>query len=269
MTTSQRPPQTALITGASAGIGEALARVFARHGYNLILVARTEHKLQALSNELSRQYGIRASVIAIDLADPTSPTQIVARLAADQSTVDILVNNAGFGTYGNFAELPIDGELRMMQVNIVTLTHLTRLLLPEMIARRGGRVLNVASTAAFMSGPLMAVYYASKAFVLSFSEALNNELRGTGVSVTALCPGPTSTDFQARAKMEESRLIRGYQRIFMGADEVAQRGYRGLMQGRPLVIPGLMNRIQAFAPRLLPRLLMPQIVRSVQDRGHT
>lgn len=266
MSTDNLRGQTALITGASSGIGEALAQRFARGGTNLVLVARSEAKLQSLAQELAARHGIAAQALACDLADPDAPQQLVDQLAARGLTVDVLVNNAGFATYGPFAELELEGELRMLQVNVVALTHLTRLLLPEMIARQRGRVLNVASTAAFMPGPLMAVYYASKAFVLSFSEALNNELRGSGVTVTALCPGPTATGFQARAQMEQSRLVRG--RRIMGVDAVADAGYRALLRGKPVEIPGLMNRIQTLLPRLLPRAAVPPIVRQAQERSH-
>lgn len=266
MTVTQSQRQMALITGASGGIGEALAHRFAQGGYDVVLVARTESKLQALAQELSHKHGIQAQVLVYDLADPASPPQLVEQLTALGITVDVLVNNAGFATYGPFAELDLDRELRMLQVNIVTLTHLTRLLLPGMISRRHGRMLNVASTAAFMPGPLMAVYYASKAFVLSFSEALNNELQGSGVTVTALCPGPTSTGFQARAQMEQSRLVSGRQ--IMDVETVAQAGYEGLLRSRPVVIPGLMNRVQILLSRLLPRSIVPQIVRNAQKRTH-
>jgi uncharacterized protein len=266
MTSRQPAPQTALITGASGGIGEALARRFARGGFNLVLVARSEAKLQALAQELGGSHGVSARALACDLADPTSPEQLAQELAAQGIAVDILVNNAGFATYGRFAELDRNGELHMLQVNVVALTHLTHLLLPDMIARGRGRVLNVASTAAFMPGPLMAVYYASKAFVLSFSTALHNELQGSGVTVTALCPGPTSTGFQARAQMEESRLIRS--RTLMGVDAVADAGYVGALRGMPVVIPGLLNRIQTFLPRLLPYPVVAQLVHKVQARTH-
>lgn len=266
MSTAVWQRQTVLITGASGGIGEALAHRFARGGYNLVLVARTEAKLQALAEQLARTHGIDARVLACDLSDPAAPTWLSEQLAAQSISVDVLVNNAGFASYGPFAELDLDHELHMLQVNIVTLTHLTRLLLPGMIARRRGRILNVASTAAFMPGPLMATYYASKAFVLSFSEALNNELQASGVTVTALCPGPTSTGFQARAQMEQSRLVSG--RAIMGVDAVAEAGYQGLLRGRPVVIPGLINRVQTFLPRLLPRRVVPPIVRNAQERTH-
>jgi hypothetical protein len=258
--------QTALITGASGGIGEEIARTLAARGYDLVLVARTEAKLAQLGAELMQRHGISATPIAADLADRAAPQQIVDRLAANALSIDILVNNAGFATYGSFADLDINGELQLLQVNIVALAHLTRLLLPGMIARRNGRIMNVASTAAFMPGPLMADYYASKAFVLSFSEALHNELQGSGITVTALCPGPTSTGFQARAQMEDSKLVRG--RRIMDAGTVARAGVEGMLAGRPLVIPGFMNRVMAFLPRLVPRSILPGIVRSAQERGH-
>jgi uncharacterized protein len=259
--------QTALITGASGGIGEALARRLARGGANLVLVARSEAKLQALAQELAARHGVAAHAIACDLADPAAPQQLADALESRGLNVEILVNNAGFASYGPFAELELAGELRMLQVNVVTLTHLTRLLLPGMVARRRGRILNVASTAAFMPGPLMAVYYATKAFVLSFSEALGNELQGSGVTVTALCPGPTATGFQARAQMEQSRLVRG--RAIMGVDQVADAGYDAMLRGRAVVVPGLINRLQTLLPRLLPRAAVPPIVRRAQERSHS
>jgi short-subunit dehydrogenase len=263
MTTTRRR-RTALITGASSGIGEELAGLFAGDGFDLVLVARTEHKLHELGRSLAGAHGIHHTVVAADLSDPTSPAPLVAQLEADGIHIDALVNNAGFATYGRFVDSDLEGELRMLQVNVVALTHLTWLLLPEMVARRSGRILNVASTAAFMPGPLMAVYYASKAYVLSFSEALADELRGSGVSVTALCPGPTRTGFQARARMEDSKLVRGRQ--LMDAATVARAGYAGLIAGDTVVIPGMMNRVQAFLPRLLPRAVVRRAVRSAQER---
>jgi uncharacterized protein len=263
MTTTK---ETALITGASGGIGEALAHRFAEAGYNLVLAARTEAKLQALADALAAKHGIKAYALACDLADPAAPTQIAAKLNELGVRVDVLVNNAGFGGYGPFVEQDRTEVLRMLQVNITALTHLSHILLPGMVSNKRGRILNVASTAAFMPGPLMTVYYASKAYVLSFSEALHNELQGSGVTVTALCPGPTSTGFQSRAQMEQSRLIRG--RKMMSVEEVADAGFAGLLAGRPLVVPGLMNRIQSLMPRFLPRSIVPGLVRSAQDRTH-
>lgn len=258
--------KTALITGASGGIGEELARVFAANGFDLLLAARTEAKLRALGDELAQRHGIRATALAADLADPAAPAALVARVAELGNTVDVLVNNAGFAAYGPFTEIDLDWQLQLLQVNVAALTALTHRLLPGMIARRWGRVLNVASTAAFMPGPLMAVYYASKAYVLSFSEALNEEVRGTGVAVTALCPGPTATGFQARARMEGSKLFRAAPP--MDAATVAATGYAALMRGQPLTIPGLRNRVMVFAPRLAPRRLLPGIVRRAQERAH-
>lgn len=265
MTTQRRRPLAA-ITGASGGIGEALAERLARNGHDVVLVARSGDKLEALGADLSRRYGVQALALAYDLSDPHVPTAIVRDLEGRGMVLDVLVNNAGFATYGEFAKLDPDGELRMLQVNVVALTHLTRLVLPGMIGRKHGRIMNVASTAAFMPGPLMTVYYASKAFVLSFSEGLNEELRGTGVTVTALCPGPTSTGFQARAAMEQSKLVRGRQ--IMGVDAVADQGYAGLIRGQAVVIPGLSNRLLTLLPRFLPRGIIPGIVKQAQERSH-
>ena len=257
--------KTALITGASGGIGEELARVFAARGFDLVLVARTEAKLIALGETLSAQYGIRATALAADLARPEAPAEVAAQLAEGDIAIDVLVNNAGFTAYGKFGELDLDQQMRMVQVNIATLTELTHRLLPGMIERRWGKVLNLGSTAAFMPGPLMAVYYATKAYVLSFSEALNAELAGTGVTVTALCPGPTRSGFQARGNMEDSKLVRG--REIMGVQEVARAGYDALMRGRPVAIPGRMNWATSLMPRLLPRRVVPGIVLRAQGRA--
>lgn len=256
--------KTALITGASGGIGEELAKVFAARGFDLVLVARTEAKLTALGEALATQHGITATAITADLARTEAPGEVVADLAGRGIAVDVLVNNAGFAAYGAFQEIDLDQQLQLIRVNIAALTELTHRLLPGMIARRRGRILNVASTAAFMLGPLMAVYYASKAYVLSFSEALNSELAGSGVTVTALCPGPTSSGFQTRAGMEESRLVRG--RAIMDVGTVAQAGYAGLMRGQPVVIPGRTNWLTTLMPRLLPRRVIPGIVKRAQGK---
>ena len=257
-------PDTALITGASGGIGEALARLIAGGGANVVLVARGADRLAALADELSRTYRITATVIAQDLAAPDAIDAIGRQLADRQLTVDILVNNAGFGLYGFFATTSADEEARMLQVNVVALTMLTKLLLPGMVERRHGRVLNVASTAAFQPGPLMAVYYASKAYVLSLSEALSNETSGTGVTVTCLCPGPTETGFQDRANLRESRLFS----VLGVADAagVARAGYDGMMAGKATVIPGLGNRLGVQALRVTPRALVRRVIRTIQSR---
>ncbi len=248
----------ALITGATSGIGLELARVCAARGHDLILVSRDAGRLQAVAEELRGRFGREVAVFPRDLADAEGPAALMKAVEAAGLEVDILVNNAGFGTYGPYAETEIEDELKMMQLNVVTVAHLTRLVLPEMIRRGRGRILNVASTAAFQPGPLMAIYYAGKAFVLHFSEALAEELRGSGVTVTALCPGVTPTGFQARAKMEDSRLLSGYS---TSAERVAREGYAGLMAGRRVVIPGFLNRLLAFSVRLMPRAVITRIVR--------
>jgi uncharacterized protein len=257
--------QLALVTGASSGIGADLARELAQGGHDLVLAARGADKLRALGDELEKTHAIRAHVIAADLAEPNAAETLVAELARRQLNVDILVNNAGYALYGPFAETDAADELRMIQLNIVALTQLTKLLVPGMLARKQGRILNVASTAAFQPGPLMAVYYASKAYVLSFSEALANECAGSGVTVTALCPGPTRTGFQARANMEKSKLVSGKE--IMTSAAVARIGYRALMKGKAVVIPGASNKMMAQAVRFLPRSTVTKLVRSAQERA--
>lgn len=262
--TTQR--KTALITGASSGIGLDFAHLFAEGGHDVVLVARGEEKLKALAEELSSKHGVRAVALPADLADAAAPAKLVEALKARGLTVDVLVNNAGFASYGAFAEADAENELRMIQVNVTTLTALTRLLLPDMVARKAGRILNVASTAAFQPGPLMAVYYATKAYVLSLSEALANELDGTGVTVTCLCPGPTKTGFQERARMEESKLVKG--KDIMDSRTVARAGYDGLFRGQAVVVPGFMNKMLATSVRFLPRGAVTRIVRNTQERAH-
>ena len=258
-------PMTILVTGASSGIGLELARIFARHGSNLVLVARRVERLEEIARELADRFGVKCHVLALDLTQPDTPRLIREGLDREKIEVDILVNNAGFGCYGLFSELDLQTQLDVIQLNVVALTQLTHLLLPD-LSQRGGRILNVASTAAFQPGPLMAVYFATKAFVLSISEALANELEGSGVSVTVLCPGPTKSDFQRRAGMEEAGLARIG---LMDAQAVAYAGYQGLMQGRRLVIPGTMNKLAAFATRLIPRSWTTRVVRRLQERTHS
>ncbi len=257
--------KTALITGASGGIGEALARTLAQHGYDLILVARTISKLEALGAELSAKNGVQTTSISSDLSAFDASEKLIADLETRGLQVDVLVNNAGIGEYGEFVTGDPIKQQQMISLNILTLTMLTRHLLPKMLERKFGRVMNVASTAAFMPGPLMSVYYASKAYVLSFSEALAEELLGTGVTVTALCPGPTESDFQARAEMQESKLVQG--KTLMTAREVAEQGVAALERGQRVVIPGIMNQIQAQASRFLPRAIVPGIIKNVQARS--
>lgn len=229
--------RTALITGASSGIGYEFARLLARDHFDLILVARSGDRLATIAEELSAADGISVRVIASDLGRPGAAEALFAEL--DGTAVDVLVNNAGFGLKGAVAELSPEAQEEMVQLNVLALTALTRLFLPGMLERRQGGILNVASTAAFQPGPLMAVYYASKAYVLSFTEALANEVHGSGVTVTALCPGPTVTGFADRAGTTGSRLFRG---PTMDAASVAAAGYAALKRGKAMVIPGAGTR---------------------------
>ena len=254
---------TALVTGASGGIGEELARLFAADGHGLVLVARSRDKLARLAEELHEKHGVGARVLAADLARAGAPQEIFDELRGAGVAVDALVNNAGFGSYGLFAETDLNSELGLLQVNVVALTHLSKLFLPPMIARRRGFLMNVASTAGFQPGPLMAVYYASKAYVLSLSEALANECAGTGVRISALCPGPTETGFVAAAGMEQSKL---FERGAMTARAVAEAGYRGMLDGKTIVIPGFRNALVARTVGLFPRALVTKVVRGIQEK---
>ena len=256
---------TALITGASTGIGYELSKCFAADRHNLIVVARQAQRLQQIADDFTKQFGIAVKVIVADLVQSEAPQKIVDAVHKDSLQVDYLVNNAGFGLGGKFAETDLATELGMMQVNMSALVALTKLFLPEMITRKSGKVMNVASTAAFQPGPLMAVYYATKAFVLSFSEAIANELKGTGVTVSALCPGPTESEFQKRAQIENTRLIKSRVMGMMTSEQVAKIGYQGFMQGKRIIIPGLLNKIGVYATRLSPRAVNAQIARLVQE----
>lgn len=254
--------KTALITGASFGIGLEFARIFAREGYNLVLVARSGDKLRQLASELEKAHSTRSLILAADLSDPGAAAYVLDQTTRANIVVDILVNNAGFGQYGLFADNDLEECLRQIQLNVTTLTHLTRLYLPEMIERKGGRILNVASTAAFMAGPLMAVYFATKAYVLHFSEALANELSGTGVTVTCLCPGATATEFHKRANATGMQFLKFGS---MDAVTVAEDGYRALMAGKPVVISGFKNWLLAQSVRFGPRRLATAVARKVQE----
>lgn len=247
---------TALITGASSGIGLELAEVFAKNGYNLVLTARNGAKLHEIAQKLKP---VPVQVIAQDL------TVLGAAEAIFQQApeIDVLVNNAGFSLFGKFGDVPLAEELNIMQLNMTAPVALTRLYLPGMIAAKRGKILNVASTAAFQPGPLMAIYYATKSFLLLWSEAIGNELAGTGVTVTALCPGPTTTGFQERAKMENSGLVKRTKP--MDARPVAEAGYRGLMAGKPVVIPGLRNKLLVQTVRFSPRAMVTKVVRAMQE----
>jgi hypothetical protein len=247
---------TALITGASGGIGLELAKLFARDGHDLVLVARSGPPLEELARECESRHAVKALVRPADLSRSDAPQEIFVELQREAVHVDFLVNNAGFGAHGAFADVESKTHLDIVQVNVVALTHLTRLFLPDMLARRSGRILNVASTAAFVPGPYMSVYYASKAFVLSHSVALSRELRRSGVTVTALCPGPTRTGFQARANMADAKLFRV---SVMSSMAVARAGYEGMLRGRRIVIPGISNKLSARAGRMAPLGLVSRV----------
>jgi short-subunit dehydrogenase len=257
------PRELALITGASVGIGLELARVFARNGFDLLLVSRRPDALEAVAGRLEGEFKISAKTFAADLALADAPQRVLDYCLNEKISVDILVNNAGIGFGGEFGEGDINRQMDIIRVNISALTHLTGLFLPQMMLRRSGRILNVASTAAFQPGPLMAVYYASKSYVLSFSEALAEELRNTGVTVTALCPGPTKTEFAAAANIEMSRLFAAGA---ASAADVAQFGYEATMKGQRVAIPGMMNKLVAQANRFAPRIISTKVSRMLQER---
>jgi uncharacterized protein len=252
---------TALITGASGGIGLELARLFAKDKHHIVLVARSETKLQELAAELRSKYGIEVSIFAKDLSILSSSEEIYQALEQKGINIDFLVNNAGVGDYGFFADADWANSKQMIDLNITALTYLTKLFVKGMQERGSGRILNVASTAAFQPGPLMAVYFATKAYVLSFSEAIANELKGTGVTVTALCPGATESGFQKAAALEESKMVKG--RKMPSSAEVAAYGYRHLMKGSTVVIHGFMNRLLAFSIRFSPRNMVTNITRKM------
>lgn len=256
---------TALITGASGGIGYELAKLFAKDHYNLVLVARSSGKLAQFADELQRQFGISAKAVALDLAAPPAPQFLFDQLQREGIAVDVLVNNAGYGVCGEFAEIPLEENLGQIQLNVTALTALTRLFLASMRERRAGKIMNVASTAGFQAGPLMAVYYATKAYVISFSEALASELEGSGVTVTCLCPGATDTGFQKRAATENSVLFRKLRP--MDAKTVALDGYRGLMAGKTLVISGFRNWLVAESVRFAPRKMVTAISKKLLEKA--
>ncbi len=253
-----------LLTGASSGIGYELAKRFARDRHHLVLVARSRERLAEIAKELSGSAGVAVKVLPKDLSRPGAAREVFDELKRESISINVLVNCAGFGTCGFFAEDDPAVDLEMMQLNMVALTELTWLAARDMLGRKKGRILNVASTAAFQPGPRMAVYYATKAYVLSFSEALANELAGTGVTVSTLCPGPTRTGFGERAKMEGTRLFRTG---LMDAATVADAGYRGLMKGRGVIVPGLANRLLILSVRFSPRKVVTAIVRWLNDQG--
>jgi short-subunit dehydrogenase len=236
-----RNSETALITGASGGIGLELARQFASHGFNLIVVARRESELEGLAESCREEHGVEVHVLPSDLLAPDAPATLVAQVEGASLEVDVLVNNAGLMDMGGFASIDVEQHERLMQLNMVVLTSLSRRLLPGMIERGRGRILNVASTSAFQPVPSMALYAASKAFVLSLSESLGEELAGTGVTVTALCPGVTKTDMYERAHSDHE-MARNVPGLFLSeVGDVAREGYEACVAGTAVVVPGLAN----------------------------
>lgn len=260
MPTHPAPHKTALITGASSGIGKALARHFAQDGYQLVLAARSVARMQALADELQREFKVTVIVMGADLETSDGAAKLHAGIQARGIVLSALVNNAGYGSYGEFKDSALAPALAMMQLNMNTVVVLTRLFLPDLLATRG-RILNTASTAAFQPGPCMAVYCATKSFVLSFSEAIACELEGTGVTVTALCPGPTASGFQDKAELGQSALVKG--RHLPTSQQVAALGYRAMQRGQRVYIPGFVNWAMAQSMRITPRNLATRVVKTL------
>ena len=254
--------KTALITGASGGLGLSFVNIFAREGYNLVLVARNGVRLEEIKKEIEGKYGVNATVIPCDLtADGGAKTVFDATKQAGIH-VDVLVNNAGFGDFGEFHKSDLGKQTRMVDLNCTALIELCRLYLPDMITKGEGNILNVDSIASFQPGPLMSVYYATKAFVLSFSQAISRELKGTGVKVTALCPGPIRTNFDATADLGESGLFKNLK--VWDPDVVAEFGYKNMKRGKAVCICGFVNKIIVFANRFAPRCLVRELVYHLQ-----
>jgi uncharacterized protein len=255
---ASKNPETVLITGASSGIGWELAKCFAADKTNLILVARSTDALEKLAAELREKFQIQAYVLAADLSLPETPQRIFSELKGRGISVDILVNNAGFGLHGEFSKMPLPRQLEIIHVNVTALTELTGLFLPAMIERRRGGILNVGSVAGFLPGPNMAVYYASKAFVLSFTEALAEELSDSGLNFSVLCPGPTESNFSNVARDGKTRKT---QRSKMSAQTVARIGHEKFRAGKIVVVPGISNQLLTFAPRITPRAIARKVIK--------
>ena len=250
--------KTVLITGASTGIGYELTKLFARDNYNLVLVARSKEKLDIISEELLKSYGSKVKVIAKDLSIVSSPKEVFDEIRDSDIRIDVLVNNAGAGTTGLFHEIDYEKDLEIIQLNITALTSLTKLFSREMIKFRKGKILNVASTGSYQPGPYIAVYYATKAYVLSFSQAIRNELRDFGITVTTVCPGATRTEFSKRAGKKDLKNA-------MNARVVARAAYLGMNKNKDVVIPGFINKVAIFSSKLLPGSISANIVRKIQS----
>lgn len=257
---------TALITGSSNGIGFELARIHAAKGGDLVLVARNRNRLEILKNELEKKHHVNIHLIIKDLSVPGAAREIYDEIRLHRIVIEYLINNAGFGDFGFFAESDWSKQEQMINLNILSLTHLTWLFLPDMIVRNRGKIMNVASTAAFSPGPTMAVYFATKAYVLSFSQAIDNEAREHGITVTSLCPGPTQSGFSEAASLKGSRLFDN--RKIPGAQEVAEYGYYSMMSGKTVAIHGLKNKFLANSSRIAPRSLVVKAARKIQERKY-
>jgi hypothetical protein len=256
--------KTALITGASGGIGYELAKIFAKNGINLVLVARSKNKLDELKSELENQYGIMVVTIGKDLTNPESAREVYLEIKKQGINIEYLINNAGFGDFGMFTETGWKKEEKMIDLNIKTLTLFTKLFLKEMVKRGSGKIMNVASTAAFQPGPLMAVYFATKSYVLNFSEAINNEVKNKGVTVIALCPGPTASGFQEVSGMIESKIVTKFK--MPSSKEVAEYGYKAMMKVKTVAVHGFMNRMLAYSVGFMPRNVVVKITRMLLDK---
>jgi uncharacterized protein len=254
---------TAVITGASVGIGRELARLCAEDGYDLFLIARSQPQLETVAGEIRKSTNRTVEILPKDLSHPSAPREIFENISHSGARIEALINNAGFGLLGRFWELGLQQQMEMIQVNVAALTELSRLFLPGFIEQRRGRILNVASTAAFQPGPLMSVYYATKSYVVSFSAAIHNEVREYGVSVTCLCPGPTETEFQRRAGASSTKLFT--RRHPMDAATVARTGLRAMKAGKPLVITGRLNALMAFLTRFAPMQFTASMARRLQE----
>lgn len=260
-----RTGQTVVVTGASSGLGASFARLAAQDGHDVVLVARRREQLEQLAAQLTAEHGVETHVIAQDLSAPGGAEAVWNEIVQRGITVDQLINNAGVGTNGAFATADTERELAMVSLNVNALVHLTKLALPGMIERKSGRILNVSSTAGFLPGPFMAGYYATKAFVTSFSQALSYELKGSGVTVTVLCPGPTATEFAGTAGVAGSRL---FAMGTMTADKVAKLGYRGMQRGRTRVVAGLRNKLTVQSLRTAPTAMATRIAATLNQSGH-
>ena len=254
--------QTALITGASGGLGLSFVNIFAKDGYDVVLVARNGNKLEEIKKDIEAKYNVKATVVAVDLCSEDGAQKVYEATKDAGLNIDVLVNNAGFGDFGEFYKSDINKQIRMVDLNCIALMHLCHLYIPDMIKIGKGNILNVDSIAAFQAGPLMSVYYATKAFVLSFSQALTRELKGTGVKVTCLCPGPIRTNFDAAADLGESGLFKNLK--VWNPDTVANFGYKNMKKGKSLCVCGFMNKIIVFANRLAPRCLVRNMVYNLQ-----